>query len=566
MSSFQTPKYIENYLNLSWRKPPQNFVNCSQYYAGLDPFFINYMNTVVRPCLAYMNGAADGIVNSGLKMNIGYTIKKTAVKLLKGDKIIFEGKDVDTKVLSDEWSGAVGFDRFLEAFVDNLCAGTTIIKLNKDKMGRCIPITERVDRFYAVYDDCGNVIKVVIFNSLLFQMNYGKSVRNSFWLVEERFYKKGKACVRYKVQAKSGIAGQEILPTIDGVGIPEKDLPEEAQNIVRVKGIKLNKEIELPFRDGLGVWSAQLTATNSCVPNLPMGDPLLYGALDLLWSIDVVFSGSLTDVILGKGKILVPKRFLETLRTDLKAMGLKTTVGETMSDRIMARTELLNDDDDSFVYVATERDKDFPPQNIQFDIRSDAYRGMLELYLRHVVSLCGFAPTSIFPFLADNSEKTATEVTAEENLTRATVQGVHQIITPVLNRLLNEVLYQLYKDSGKEYKNKVSIKLSDYIGNPLLRDQNVRDNYQAGLIPQETAVQKINSTSARETAEYMDKIMADDKRKNPYDGLNEEYQGILNDNSEQTVELPSVGVGRSGSGNQRDGAKGISETNIETEN
>lgn len=521
MSSFQTPKLIENYLNLNWRKPPQNFINCSQYYSGLSPFFINYMNTVVRPCVAYMSGAADGVVNSGLKMNVGYTIKKTAVHLIKGDRVIFEGNDIDSHILSDDWAQSVGFDRFYEGMIDNLMAGTTIIKLNKDALGRCVPVSERVDRFYSSVDDCGNVIRIVIFNSLLYTMDFGRAIHNSFWLVEERFYKKGRPCVRYKVQAKTGVAGQEILPTIHGDGIPEKDLPEEVQKLISAKNIKLNKETPLPFRDGLGVWQVTLTANNSCVPGLGMGDPLLYGVLDLLWSVDVVYSGSLTDVILGKGKILVPKRYLETVRTDLANMGLKTQVG-TMSDRIMARTDLQNDDDDSFVYVATERDKDFPPMNVQFDIRSEAYRGMLELYLRQIVSHCGFAPTSVFPFLADQSNKTATEVTAEENLTRGTVQSVHQIIAPVLNRMVNEVLYQLYKDSGEEYKGSIKVKLSDYIGNPLLRDQNIRENYREGLIPQDVAVQRVNSTSDAETQEYIKKI----------EEKNNEFNGIIDDYSE----------------------------------
>ena len=546
MSSFQTPKLIENYLNLNWRKPPQNFINCSQYYSGLNPFFINYMNTVVRPCVAYMSGAADGVVNSGLKMNVGYTIKKTAVHLLKGDKVIFEGDDEATKILSDKWAPSVNFDRFYEGMIDNLMAGTTIIKLNKDAIGRCVPVSERVDRFYSTVDDCGNVIRVVLFNSLLYQMDFGRAIRNSFWLVEERYYKKNKPVVRYKVQAKSGVAGQEILPTIYGDGIPEKDLPEEVQTLVKEKGIKLNKEVPLPFRDGLGVWQATLTANNSCVPGLAMGDPLLYGVLDLLWSVDVVYSGSLTDVILGKGKILVPKRFLNTITQDFANMGLKTQVqgNSSLSDRIMARTDLQNDEDDTFVYVATERDKDFPPTNVQFDIRSEAYRGMLEMYLRQIVSHCGFAPTSVFPFLADQSNKTATEVTAEENLTRGTVQSVHQIIAPILNRLLTEVCYQLYKDSDEEFNGDVRVKLSDYIGNPLLRDQNIRENYSAGLIPQEVAIQRVNSISDKETDEYLQKIKSEKT-----DGLSELYGDLLNDNSEQTAQPTSVGFGNSGNGN-----------------
>lgn len=532
MSSFQTPKIVEDYLNLPWRKPPQNFINASQYYANLDPFFINYMNTVVRPCVAYMTGAADGIVNSGLKMNVGYTIKKTAVHLIKGDKVVFEGNDIDSKLLSDKWAPAVGFDRFFESAIDNLMCGTTIIKLNKDRFGRCVPVSERVDRYYASTDDCGNVIRITIFNSLLFQMNFGKSVRNSFWLVEERFFKKSKPYVKYKVHAKSGIAGQEVLPTIGGAGIPEKDLPEEAQILVKAKGITLNKEIALPFKDGLGVWLMQLTANNSCVPGLRMGDPLLYGVTDLLWSLDIVYSGSLTDVLLGKGKILVPKRFLNTIRNDLAAIGVKTqtAIGDnSISDRIMQRSDLLNDEDDSFVYVATERDKDFMPQAVQFEIRSEQYKGMLNLYLRQIVSLCGFAPTSVFPFLADGSLKTATEVNAEENLTRGTVQSIHQIIAPVLNRLLNEVLFQLYKDCGQEYTERISVKLSDYIGNKLLRDENIRNNYASGLIPRENAVQQVNDISNQETEEYMSKLAEEDKQRSPL-GFNDfDYFGDGND-------------------------------------
>lgn len=513
MSGFQTPKAVEDYLNLTWRKPPQNFINTSQYYSGLSPFFINYMNTVVRPCMAYMSGSADGVVNSGLKMNVGYTIKKTAVHLIKSDKVIFEGDDDGSKILSDDWAPSVNFERFYESTIDNLMGGTTIVKLNKDLQGRCVPISERVDRFYSTVDDCGNVVRIVIFNSLLFQMDFGRSVHNSFWLVEERFYKKSRPHVRYKVQAKTGIAGQEILPMVYGDGLSEQDLPEEVRNIVKAKNIKLNKETPLPFRDGLGVWQISLTANNSSVPGLAMGDPLIFGALDLLWAVDVLFSGTLTDVILGKGKILVPKRFLDSFRQDLAGLGLKTQVQSSLSDRIMTRSDMLNDNDDSFVYVATERDKDFVPTSIQFDIRSEQYRGMLDLYLRQIVSMCGFAPTSIFPFLVDNSVRTATEVTAEENLTRSTVKAIHEAIAPVLNRLINEVVYQLYKDAGEEYNAQVRCKLSDYIGNPIQRDANIRNNYQAGLIPLEVAVQTVNSISDKETTEYLEKIEADQKSK-----------------------------------------------------
>lgn len=494
---FEPPKQLQSYLDKEWRKPPDNFVDCSLYYSGLDPFFIDYMNRVVRPCVAYSCGSADNMINSGAKMNIGYSIKGTAVKLIKGDKLIFDGDDLACQVISETWVPKVNFESFLESAIDYmLMGGTVAVKLNKDRFGRCVPIATRIDRFYTTTDDSGEVIDIVLLNSLLYTERYGAKSSRSYWLVEERYYNKNrKPCVIYKVHVKSGVAGKEILPEVDGPGIEESGLSDKARALLRKKGIVLNTETELPFRDGLGVWLWRRTANNSCVPGLALGDPLFYGVLDLLWSVDTVFSGSLTDVILGRGKVLVPKKFISTIRDDLLKCGAKD-----ISARMLAYTDKFSDSDDTMVYIATERDMEFPPTVVQFDIRSEKYRGMLEMYLRQIVSHCGFAPTSVFPFLQDSSAKTATEVTAEENLTRATVQSAHQTIVPMINRMLAEVLYQ----AG--LTGKAKIRLSDYIGNALLRDQNIRENYLAGLIPKEEAVQRINNISAKETTEYMKKL------------------------------------------------------------
>lgn len=494
---FNPPKQLQNYLDKEWRKPPENFVDCSLYYAGLDPFFIDYMNRVVRPCVAYSCGSADNLYNSGAKMNIGYSIKGTAVKLIKGDKLIFDGDDEVCQLISETWAPCVGFETFLESAIDYmLMGGTVAVKLNKDRFGRCFPVATRIDRFYSVTDDAGEVVSIVLFNSLLYSERYGAKAGRSYWLVEERYYnEERKPCVIYKVHVKSGVAGKELLPTIDAPGIDEAGLNETARALLHKKGIILNQEIELPFRDGLGVWLWRRTSNNSCVPGLALGDPLFYGVLDLLWSLDTVFSGSITDVVLGVGKVLVPKKFISTIRDDLLKCG-----ANDLSSRLLAFTDKFSDSDDSMVYITTERDMEFPPTVVQFDIRSEKYRGMLEMYLRQIVSHCGFAPTSVFPFLQDVSAKTATEVTAEENLTRATVQSAHQTIVPMINRMLAEVLYQA------KIQGTAKIRLSDYIGNALLRDQNIRENYMAGLIPKEEAVQRINNISAKETAEYMQKL------------------------------------------------------------
>jgi len=160
------------------------------------------------------------------------------------------------------------------------------------------------------------------------------------------------------------------------------------------------------------------------------------------------------------------------------------------------------------VYIRpTGYDKDKnAPLPVQFDIRADQYRVMWELYQKEAVVRSGFSPTSIFPHLTpDNSAKTATEVTAEENLTRASVRQAHLLDIPVFNRMLKEVAYQ------EGLSDEIELKLSDYIGNKLKFDENMRLNLQAQIVPREIAVQQVNNLSANETKDYLEKINQDSK-------------------------------------------------------
>ena len=534
------PKYLTEWLDKEWRRPPQSFVNSSTYYSNLDVSFMTYMNTVVRPCMAFSTGSADSVYNSGIKLNVGQTVKDAAVRIIKGDKLILDGDDDVCRVISDKWFSKVNFESFLEAAIDYMCCGgTSMVKLNIARGGKIYPSATRVDRYYADIDEFGEVLHITIFNSFLFSQSFGRKSMRSYWLVEERFFKGGKPFVRYKVHFKSGVVGQEILPGIDAPGMAFDTLPSEVQQTLIRRGVVLDTDLPLPFRN-LGVWLLRRTATNSCVPGLAMGDPLVYGALDILWAVDTLFSGSVTDVILGKGKILVPKKYLGSIREEFGKLGIKTRLGEFTDD--------MSDDDDTLVYIYTEHDKDFTPQSVQFEIRSEQYNGMLEMYLRQIVVHCGFAPTSVFPFLQDQSAKTATEVNAEENLTRATVLATHKRIIPVINEMLEEVL-RYYGFVGT-----VRLQLTDYIGNKVTRDMNTRENYTAGLTSRERAVQDINNLSAAETQEEIAKIDAETSARDM-------FGGGYDTTGSGSVEQSGEELGRYGNGDTAFGAGGVLQEN-----
>lgn len=508
---FEMPRYLENYLSTK-SKPLNNFVNTSTYYANLNPYYINYMSTTVRQCMAYAYGVQDGYVNDTASFNIGATIKDAAARIVKGNKVMFTGSDTACEFLSDTWLTHSGFDLFFDRAIDYLLAGgTTAVKLNINR-GKLKPSAYRVDRFYADCDDDGDVTFITFLSSLLSSERGAGGTNLQYWLSEQRYYnQKGEKCVIFKVMYKGGVAGTEVVPGIEDAGLPFDALPVETQSLLRRKNIRINEEMLLPFEDGLGVWIWRRTASNSCVPGAPMGDPLLFGVEDILWAIDTVFGGSLIDVIQGRGKILVPKRFMRSLSKSLAGSGEnqpKWLGGSIFNSE-------YDDEDDSLVYLLTEHDKDFTPQSVQFDIRSTAFKEMFETYIRQACVKCGFAPTSIFPFLQDNSPRTATEVRSEDNLTQATVQSLHRLIVPLMDRMIDEVL-KFYGFSGQ-----ANVQLSDYIGNKLQYDQNLRENYAAGAMPLDVFVQKINGISKRETNEYVRKILEEqkDKQAQPFGGL-----------------------------------------------
>lgn len=495
---FQYPQYLEAYLDKKGSSPFENFVNSSQYYANVNEYVMTYLNRVVRQCMAYACGTHDGAYNQGISANIGYTAIKNAAKLIKGDKTLFAGSDKATSFLSDVWLPFSRFDLFLEeAITYTLQGGTALIKMNKDRLGRCSLSASRVDRNMFSVNDAGDITEALFFLSLLSSTKTDNSFEQ-LWLVEHRYYEESVPTVIYRVHRKSGTAGNETLPLLNADGIAYEKLPEAAQVSIDRKGIKLNTPLRLPFRDGLGVWALLNTATNSCVPGLRMGDPALYGTLDLLWAIDTVFGGSLIDVLNGQGVILVPQQYLKSLNETISRVATENGVTLKTHDDLQSPYE-------NFVYVSVKGDKDFIPQAVQFEIRSEQYRGMWEMYLKQFAVAFGYAPTTLFPYLQDASPKTAREVTAEENLTRSSVQSAHRLMLPELNRAIAEVLCQ----SG--FKGKATLQLSDYIGNKLMRDENLRHNYAAGLIPHETAVQIANGLSAKETEEYVQKIKAEQK-------------------------------------------------------
>lgn len=473
--------------------------------------------TFLQSLKPYINKATA--TDNSYSQNEAVSVLNVARKIVLGERPFFEGDEGITAFLNDIWAKKVNFRAFLGTAVnDLLLSGTTVLKLSINEKGQVFPKSYRADRvlFTTDYEDD-------IIDAFFYCGAFGVKIGNAdnatyYYLIERRYFnEKNEAVTLYKVLIGTDVGGKPSISNIFSDGMAFKNLPPPVRRELQKIGVvDLNKEIKLPFIEGLGCYLIKLTASNAVSPEIPYGTPLLYGALPILHSIDLLSVKSDIDIEFSRALVMSPSqliqvagRFAPTGDDAIPPDKMEGMLRKAFSMGQQARKPL---DSDLFEAVLPPKsDGTFDaPQFIQPDLMAEKNRYALETLETKLAIVCGFSPTSIFPNLADNSPKTATEVTAEENLTRATIHDIHEQMIPQIEKLAQEVLRQEGEEMGRQ---QIAFKMSDYIGNKLQADENTRLNYQAGLLPRMKAMQNLNGTTTKETLDDIQDILSEEKEK-----------------------------------------------------
>lgn len=485
--------------------------------------YLNFLN-MLKP---YIDVATA--TDNTYSQNEAMAVLNVARKIVLGERPYFEGDEAVTAFLNDVWTKGVKFRSVLSSAVNNLLiSGTTVLKLSIDSVGRIFPKSYRADEVIFAVDGEDNIKDVFFYcGAFGFEIN-PTTVSNYYYLVERRYYTpEGVAVTVNKVLIGSDVNGKANLSNIYGNGIAFENLPIQVKKELMKIGITtLNKEVPLPFTDGLGAYLIKLTATNALSSSIPYGTPLLYGSLPILQSLDFLTVKNDIDIQFSRAMVITPKELMpiDGLRfTPTNADGTyqpQQVEGMMRSSFLKGQRSTFQADGDLFEAIAPPNaDGTYqPPQFIQPSLKAEENRYSLETLETKLAINCGFSPTSIFPNLADNSPKTATEVTAEENLTRATIHDIHEQMIPPIEALAQEVLRLEGEEMGKQH---IVFKMSDYIGNKLQSDDNIRQNYQAGLMSKSKAIQQIGGLTTKETQDDLLEIEEEEKSKRQA-----EWQGL----------------------------------------
>lgn len=387
-------------------------------------------------------------------------------------KEIKEDKKDALDYISNEFIPDSGFKKTLSDGLYMMCEhGTSLVKLNESGGGlwtESVPLS----RFYTSMNAKGEPDAVSIYLRP-YEVSKGGpgSEDGRFILVEERFWatingiRKPFQC--FRVYRSGSMVNQ--FSAESGVSVPWEQLPHRVKESIKSSygKIIIGKVMPLPFRD-LGVYLLRFTPSVSKMPWLKMGDSAIARCVEDLCKYDILSAQIVTEMYVSRARVVADK----TVQNPA-ARGYNANTG--IDSYIFTEKETYGSTDKSPITV------------MQPEIRAEQLKGLRNIILENIATSIGISPSSFAPYLQDNSNRTAREVSAEESATALFVENKRDLISEPINAMLKTVL--LYKG----FTDDVVIQFSKAgQTNYTLLVENVSRAKGAGLMSLERSVAMIN--------------------------------------------------------------------------
>lgn len=403
--------------------------NWEWWCTGVVPSFHNFATGVVPTLLAQtvVRKCADLIYGGGVMFERAGDEGTPGVNAEDGKK------DKALSFISDTWAKQGGFKQALQDGLYMTCElGTAAIKLNKgrgkDLWCEAVPFS----RMYPRIDARGHLDAVCIYLRPYIDTKLGKgSSDNGFVLVEERFYKYDEEgvprpyrCVR--VYRSGAMINQFAADS--GTSVGWEQLPHRVRKAIKddYGDVRIGEAKPLPFLD-LGVYLLRFTPSVSKMPWMKFGDSAIERCIEDLCKYDILSAQITSEMYASRARIIADK-----------------TVQSPAAKGFQANTGL---DEYMFTWRSGYSTEGGPINVMQPDIRSEQLKSLRNVILENIATSIGISPSSFAPYLQDNSNRTAREVSAEESATALFVENKRDLIREPVNEMIKTVLrYYGYAD------------------------------------------------------------------------------------------------------------------------
>lgn len=431
---------VENQKRFQW-------TNNNSFYTMLPAPYLSFYQKWVRQWLYWYDGFVPwvhGGQNGLLSTSIGTTIVNRAADSVFGGGIMFanarkptvtmvrNGKEIGAALdfIANHWSMTSGFrQKVKRAGKDAFGGGFSLLKLNKSN-GELWVDALRADRFFITKDSRGKIEKCVCFLSLYDDMTPGNKQGERYYLVEERRYEQigmfahEIPVVEYKV-FKSSVQIQYFTAEHTDNSIKWEDLPKHVKTAFRRDyDFKLNAPQAMNGFKNLGVYYLQGSDDVSNVPQIGLGESLLANIMTYLYEYDFYNTCFNTDMYLARGRVMIPKYMQSP-----QAAAAKGSQPEGFDSFLYTKYPANN--------VGGDENK---PEAIQFALRSQEWREARNMLLECIATSIGISVSTLASYIQDGSNRTAREVSAEENATSLFVENARRRFEQPINDLINDVL------------------------------------------------------------------------------------------------------------------------------
>lgn len=545
-----------------------SFIGRATFYAMISPEYYDFMNRFVKNWLwwydgyvPYFHNAEQGIPATKIATAL---VNKIARKVI-GGRLMFKnaGKDKtnDTvnkalSFISSKWSIDSNFEAVATRAINYAAqAGTSLLKLNQSK-GDLWTEALRLDSFIPIISNNDEVIGVKCFLRCFSDFGVKKKdgkAYSSYYLVEYRHYADYK-CADGKIKRNAPICEYVIHKQVGSVtnGVytsqsmsecePFKQLPDIVKHTISkaYPMLRFDTPILLPFTN-LGCELVKWTDGVSGLPEVPLGESFLAPLISYLMEWDFYHACASTDMYLGRGRVLLSKY-------------MNSATGGNYNSGL---------DDFIFNQYSSQNPENQKPVPIQFELRAGEWTAIRDRLIQDIAINSGLNPSTIASFLADNTARTAREVSTEENETAEYVNSERAIIEKPINRLLKTITtFYGYEDtvvlrwSSAGLTNRLT--LTEILGNA------IRDGYCSKW----KAVQMFNIDDDPEQVDEEYRRCKEESESNNMPWNDKDYfGGIDNDkiaeSGEPRFELAGADDNGRGDGNSTDGQKRVFEKNAE---
>jgi hypothetical protein len=479
----------------------QKVINSTNFFTFAPAPLMTYYWSIVRRNLEWYNGYVWGIHNRGiLSTQTASRICKMAADLTISGGFYFEGTPRAEQFLT-KFAHKTRLGEKLKQKLPVLNAiGFMLAKLDFAPDGEVSIDFVPGNRYFAMTDDNKQVLAYYALIKVLTDGVGNEGEEDiGYYLVEQRYMRGGKARQKYRIYkgpmvATSPVFGGETNTTI---GIPYEHLPRNVQQYItqRFGADVLEREYTLPL-DCIG---AEIVLNSYAATGMDdytcFADSTLQNAHMQLYMLDW------TETLKGEHKYIAQ---------DFVAMPDTMTgfiAGSYSGDQARAVAAEINSVEGfnkRLVKASRMRDPEKAlPVIYQAQLRLDEYNRDINQILSEIAANTQFSPITIAGHLRNGAEKTATEVTADENATRLTIENKRTLIAESLNRLFALVLrhYGL-NDSGN------MIFKAGSLSNPQLELNLIKTKLESGLLDRLSAIMQANPQfTPREAEETYNKIM-----------------------------------------------------------